>query len=430
MSELSHYNPAWDQARARDGGAGRVLEDDSVLLATDFEGGNGAELRRIGPDHYAMRLETEPGEHAYSGNGYYLCFGVRNRRGAARTIRVRVQAPTKPEWRWAAQMRHMVLRRGGEWSQLDPEAIVPVEGAGDTVDIEVPLAGIGETDGVVFVSNYHWWPYSEAVEWPRGLPAERARVSEVGRSFQGRAIYAVEIGGAGKPHSGDGGAASVRRTRAEDGPEDAGDAPCMVHTQTTQPSEMGSLACRGMVDHLCSDDPDAAEIRRRFRTCFIPMTNPDGTVLGYGVSDGQGRFPTFEGHLAAAGDANATPETATVWRYLAERRPWLFWEWHSNHWSRRPGHMLLRYRHELLEDERRRRVWDELEERLLTLPDTHHGNWTSQTEGVYQTTMGFQAVTRLGAISCMVKQHDKFPLAQSRDHAIECLRHAAAAWRA
>jgi hypothetical protein len=412
MSGLSRYNPVWEQARARDG-AGRVFEDDSIGLATDFESGNGTDLRCIGPDHYAVTLETEPGDHPYSGNGYYLCVGVVNRRSEARSVLLRVQAPTKPEWRWAAQMQHMILRRGGEWSQLDPAAIRQVDGTGDTVDIDLPLpardGGVGRGvagDGVLFVSNYHWWPYSEAVEWLRSLPAERARVTEIGRSFQGRAIYAVEIG--------DGGTG----------------APCMVHTQTPQPAEMGSLACRAMVDYLCSDEPEAAAIRRRFRTCFIPMTNPDGTVMGYGVSDTQGRFPFFEGHLAAGGDPTATPETALVWRYLEDRRPWLFWEWHSNHWSRRPGHMLLRYAHDLVADEARRRVWDDLEERLLTLPDTHHASWTSHTEGQYQNSMGFQAATRLGAITCMIKQHDKFPLTQSREHAIGCLRHAAAVWPA
>ena len=85
-----------------------------------------------------------------------------------------------------------------------------------------------------------------------------------------------------------------------EGPE----APCMVHTQTPQPSEMGSLACRALIDFLTSDAPEAAAIRARFRVCLIPMTNPDGTVHGYGVSDGQGRFSFFEGHLAATGDPN------------------------------------------------------------------------------------------------------------------------------
>jgi hypothetical protein len=227
------------------------------------------------------------------------------------------------------------------------------------------------------------------------------QVHEIGRSFGNRPIYAVEIG------------------------SDDNDAPCMIHTQTPQPSEMGSLACRAMIDFLCSDAPDAAAIREFFRVCFIPMTNPDGTVLGYAVSDAQGRFPYFEGNLAAEGAPNATPETVVVWQYLKDHQPWLFWEWHSNNWSRRPGHMLLRYKHEILKDDFLRKIWDELEKRLLELPNTHHGNWTSHTEGLYQNSMGFQTLTRLGTISCMIKQHDKYLLEQSRVHAVECLKTAA-----
>ena len=115
-----------------------------------------------------------------------------------------------------------------------------------------------------------------------------------------------------------------------------------------------------------------------------------------------------------------------VGHYLQEQRPWLFWEWHSNNWDRRPGHMLLRYRPESMADTSMRCTWQEIDRRLLALPDTHHGNWTSHTEGIYQESMGFQAVTRLGAISCMIKHHEKYPLEQSRDHAIACLREAAA----
>jgi hypothetical protein len=254
---------------------------------------------------------------------------------------------------------------------------------------------------VLFVSDFHWWPYSEVVDDIRSLDNVRVRV--IGHSFRGRPIYAVELGREG--------------------------APCMVHAATPQASEMGHLACKAMIEYLRSEDPEAAALRDCFRVCFVPTTNPDGAVLGYGVSDAQGRFPYFEGRLAADGDPDATPEMAAVWRYLEEKRPWLFWEWHSNNWDRRPGHMLLRYRHELLADAARRRLWDDLAERLLSLPDTHHGNWTSAAEGLYQDSLGYQAVTRLGAISCMIKQHDKYPIERSRDHARACLRAAAAAYR-
>lgn len=403
MGGLSGYDPAWETARAMADPV-RVYKDDSLLLATDFEGGNGTNPQCLGRDHYALHLEPEPGKHPFSGVAYYVCFGIQNCQPAPRTVRIRLVGHIWEIWRrrdWAEQTQHLVVRRGGRWSLLDPAALHQVEGATDTLDVQLPLPGADEPASALFVSNFHWWPYSEAVRYLQTLDSRVARVQEIARSFQNRPIYAVEIG------------------------NEAAHAPCIVHTQTPQPSEMGSLACRAMIDFLCSDDPAAAAIRERFRVCFIPMTNPDGTVLGYGVSDAQGRFPFFEGHLAASGADTATPETAAVWRYLEAQRPWLFWEWHSNNWARRPGHMLLRYRPELLNDPSRRAVWAALEERLLALPHTHHGSWTSHTEGGYQNSLGFQAVTRLGAISGMIKHHDKYPLSVSHDHAIACLKAAA-----
>ena len=405
MGGLSGHDPVWEMARAK-ADPMRVYEDDSVLFATDFEGGNGTSLQRLSRDHYSLHLEPEPGEHPFSGVAYYVCFGIQNRQLAPRTVRIRLVGHIWEIWKrrdWAEQTQHLVVRRGGHWSQLDPAALHPVEGAIDTLDVELLLPEAEDPAPTLFVSNFHWWPYSEMRQYLQTLDSRVARIQEIGSSFQGRPLYAAEIG------------------------SEATDAPCLVHAQTPQPSEMGSLACRAMMDYLCSDDLEAAAIRERFRVCFIPMTNPDGTVLGYGVSDAQGRFPFFEGHLAASDTAEATPETAVVWRYLRAQRPWLFWEWHSNNWARRPGHMLLRYRPELLADSSRRAAWEALEEQLLGLPHTHNSGWTSHAEGGYQNSLGFQAVTRLGAISCMIKHHDKYPLAVSRDHAIACLKAAAAA---
>ena len=401
MSGLYQYNHCWEIIRAQ-GHETRVYEDNFILIATDFEGGNGADLRRLARDYYAIRLEPEPGKHIYSGKAYYFCFGIRNQRPEPRSMRIRVEA-CGWDGKWSEQTKHVVLRRGGRWSQLNPTAIHPVEGMTDAINIELFLPGVNEPDNTIFASNFHWWPYSEMVQYLQTLTD--VQVHEIGRSFQNRPIYAVEFG------------------------NNADDAPCMIHAHTPQPSEMGSLACRAMIDFLCSDTPDATTIRESFHICFIPMTNPDGTVLGYAVSDAQGRFPYFEGNLAANGDSTATSETVAVWRYLKERRPWLFWDWHSNNWSRRPGHTLLRYRPEMLEDTFLKRIWVELDKRLLDLPNTYHGNWTSYTEGIYQNSMGFQAVTRLGAISCMIKQHDKYPLEQSRAHAIACLKAAAATFQ-
>ena len=92
--------------------------------------------------------------------------------------------------------------------------------------------------------------------------------------------------------------------------------------------------------------------------------------------------------------------------------------------------MLLRYAHNLIDDPTRREAWDRWEDKLLRLPDTHHQSWTdgSGTGGDYEDSMGFAAVTRLGAISCMIKHHDKFPLRRILDNAVACFLAAIDAW--
>ena len=35
----------------------------------------------------------------------------------------------------------------------------------DTLEIDLILPGEGEVDSTLFVSNFHWWPRSEIVEY-------------------------------------------------------------------------------------------------------------------------------------------------------------------------------------------------------------------------------------------------------------------------
>ena len=408
MPGLSKHNPIWDQTRASIGND-YVYEDDNVLIATDFECGNGHHIRRLGPGEYALDVEKEPGDHAYSGWGYYFCFGIRNRRREPTRVRVRVTAPpgppgTNPD-HFAAQTKHAVLRRGGEFQQLDPGA---VEGLSEenaaALTLDLPA---GDTDDpVLFVSNFHWHPISELDAWLDTLKGrDDVRVSAFAESVAGRPIHRVDIG-----------------------PDDD-TAPRILLAQTPQPSEMvGTWACRAVAEFLLSNSDEAREIRRTHHVTLVPATNPDGTVLGLGVSHPLGRFPYFEGKKTADGEFDALPEMKAMWDLLKTERPWLFIEWHGNNWSRRPGHMLLRYRPSLMKDEHLRRVWEDIDRRLEALPDTHHGSWTTWDEGGYQDSIGFMAVTRLDRIAYMIKHHDKFPLKASTDHAVACLREAVAAY--
>lgn len=90
--------------------------------------------------------------------------------------------------------------------------------------------------------------------------------------------------------------------------------------------------------------------------------------------------------------------------------------------------MLLRYRPSLLAEGDTRTRWETFEGMVEQLPDTHHGNWTSRDEGIYQESIGFMAVTRLGSAAIMIKQHDKFALAECERHAISCFQAAIAAY--
>ena len=395
---LSDWRAGWDQTRARRQ-SDYVLVDDRITLATDFECGNGCHPRREG-EGYAVDLEPEPGSHRFSGKSYYFCCGLQNHTGRRTTVPLRLHAAM--DGQFGVGTGHVVVRQGDAWSHLETDRIHPVAGQ-DAVVLALELPA-GPTP--VFVSNFHWHPHSELVAWVRELETQpRARVSELGRSAGGRELVRIDVG------------------------RDDPDAPTIVMGQTPQPSEgIATHACRALVDYLVSDDPSAAAIRNGQRIILVPATNPDGTVLGLGVSHPSGRFPFFEGRLAAEGSPEALPGTRALWDLLETERPWWFVEWHGNNWARRPGHMVLRYRPHLLADAPRRALWERLDEQLLALPNTHHGNWTDHREGLYQDSIGFQAVTRLGAIAHMIKHHDKFPLAQSCRHAIDCLRHGVRVW--
>ena len=393
MSILHRYDPRWDDVR-RDEGL-LAYEDDEILIASDFEGGNGCNIRRFGDDDFGLVLEPDPGDHRFAGVGYYVCFGVVNKRPAPRTIRVRLRTRVHSGESWHDH-RHMIVREGGVWRQLDPADIGTNR---EDLEVTLRLGGAGQPNATLFASNFHWWPGSERNAWLDTISG--GRVQTIGTSHEGRPIRALEIG----------------RTEP--------DAPTIVLSQTTQPSEvMAAHACRFIAEHLLEDDPVAAAIRAGFRVCIIPNTNPDGTARGHCVADALGHFPFFESDLAAQEDPGATAENRALWRYLQEQRPWLFWEWHSNNWFRRPGHVLIRYRSSLVADAATRSLWEALEERLLRLPNTFHEEFCSYDEGPYQPSIGFQAATRLGAISCMIKQHERFDLDESRAHAVACL-HAA-----
>lgn len=393
------FGADWDRMRYDEEVAGRTLDLDDIWITSAFEGGNGTDIERIGPGHYFVRCEPDPGEHRFSGKSYYFCFAIHNPQSLARAVRIRVAAAG---WNYfGAQTRHYVVRRGDVWTVVGEDACHGVMEQPDTVDIDLRIPGGDEVDPTIVVSNFHWNRYTELRSWLAALPPAHARQMEIGRSRNGLPITAIEVG-------------------------DTAGAPVIVLAQTSQPSELAcTLVIRAMVEHVLQDTDHARTLRERIRFRFVPMTNPDGQLAGLMVSDTKGHFPVFEADRAVKGQPDTPPETEALWRYLVTQQPAIYWEWHSNNWSRRPGHMVLRYRDGIIKDAAQRKAWIELEDRVLRLPDTHHENFTSHTEGPYQPTMGFQAAVELGCISAMIKSHEKYPIGTSISHGISCLELAA-----
>ena len=55
----------------------------------------------------------------------------------------------------------------------------------------------------------------------------------------------------------------------------------VILTARVHPGETcASYIMQGVLDFLCSDKPEAKELRRRFIFKIVPMINPDGVIAG------------------------------------------------------------------------------------------------------------------------------------------------------
>ncbi len=396
------YSPIWDPARRNL--PERVYEDEDVILASNFECGNGFRFHKPAEGRYRFELEPEPGNHDFSGKAYYFCFVALNKHGTPRHITVEVANPIFHEASWAEATRFVIVRRGDSWHHLPQKNMLtsPHDGI---IAFEAMLPPASGENPLLFFSNYHWYPWSEMTADLKQLQKRKkdVRLCAIGKSAEGRDIWAVEVG------------------------RDEENAPTIVCAATPQPNEMGHHACRGILDFLLTDNGAARDICERHRICLIPHPNPDGSVMGYMASDAAGNFPYFMGKEAIEGSVGAPIEQVAIWDYIRRKHPWIYFEWHSNHMHRRKGHMLLRYDPNLAADESVRRIWDGFDRRLAALPDAHPENLTDLTNG-YTNSIGLGVVAKLGGIAVMPKVHEKYPLERILDWVVNAFRSATDAY--
>lgn len=415
------HNPLWDSAR--ENLTDRIFEDDEIVLTSNFECGNGYQIRRLSGCAYEIHIEPEPGNHHFSGSGCYFCFSASNKTDEPLTVLFEIRAADGswdrqrrekidaflvdhpgevPPFSFEGSSRFAIVRDGDNWVHVPEERMrraMDHHGLAFSFDLP-PRSG---HPAPLYFSNYHWYPYTEMSSYLKRTAVEHPSIDliSLGKSVQDRDIWAVELG------------------------NEAVEAPVIVCAATPQADEMGNWACRANLEFLLGGSDAATAILSRHRVCLIPHPNPDGTVLGLMVSDAADKFPYFMGSETIAGNPDSPMEQVTLWEYLKQKRPWLFIEWHSNHWHWRPGHTLIRYAPEIISDPALRRVWDNWDRRLEALPNTfdEEGGRTDRNNA-YTMSLGLGVATELNGIPIMLKVHDKFPLQETLDYVNRCLQAA------
>lgn len=220
-------------------------------------------------------------------------------------------------------------------------------------------------------------------------------MENIGKTFQGREILVLNIGGKSK------------------------DKPRILAAQTLQPSESRHWCCKSIIDYLISYDPEAKIIRERNYISLIPHTNPDGTVLGHGITNSLGQAPGFGGLLVSEGK-EAAIEVSLLWNYLGELKPWMFLDLQSAYQDLRKNHPFRIFDENLTSDPKSQSLMKRCNAMMEAMPE-HKIALTATHEDDHKT-FRIPALKRLNVIPFMLKIHDKFPLRKNLKHVLKVFK--------
>jgi len=386
--------PYWDRSRASKG-KNYSYEDKDILIATDFECGSGEEIVKVNDNSFQMRSETEPGKgHRFEGKSTYFCVGLHNKLKKPTRIRLTILNFTHD----LKETKYITVRRGADdWYHLPLDDVTPDTDKKE-LRLDVDLPPFKGSDSVVFLCNFHWYPYTDMMRYLKKVAEEHpfASLKSIGKTYQGRDIVAINFG------------------------DRARSVPRLVVAQTPQPSESGHWSCKSVIDFLTSDDPEAKKVRDRNFISIIPHTNPDGTVLGHGMTNSLGQAVFFESYAASEGQ-EASLESILMWNYIKDLRPWLFIEYHSAFQDYRKKNAVFKFDKSLTSDHEVGKLIERCDGLLDAMPENFTEAVTDRVNN-YTMSMGYAAATKLDVVPYMYKLHDKFPLKENMKQALKVFR--------
>ena len=395
MSRIVDELSGWDRTRARLGRQDYALGTEGIELATDFECGNGSNLRQVGPLHYALDGEAETGEgHPFAGKCSRFCFAVRNRCSTETDVVIDVCRYTHD----LPETKHISVWDLKNWWNLPADAVTRLPDK-ETLRLRLRLPGPGAERRTLFVCNFHWYPFTQMVRWIEEVASAQpdiARLGSIGRTALGFDIYALTIA---------------------EGETDEDAKEAIVVSASPQSSESGSLACRRIIEYLLSDESGALRLRRSYRIHLIPYPNPDGAVLGTTMVNSLGQNPFFDAITAVEGREGSL-ESKYAWEFASRIRPWLYLEFHSAFQDRRDSYIPFIFQPQLSKDDRTRQISELCDERISALTQTRP---SFIKPGDYGTTLAHHMKERCGAISYFYKLHNRFPLEENLQRSLDVL---------
>lgn len=272
-----------------------------MILTSDFECGNGKNIRQMGPRLWNV---TERGDkETYC---YYFCFELRAENpheAGPMTVEIigdpDLKTPEKGDVGTQGLMGHCPCTIWVQrWEEWHPLPMTEVEFLKDRIVLRLEVPG----DGRLRVTNVIPAPYTDTVEFLKSCAARRpkdAEFMEVGRTAEGRSLPGIRVTE---------GLASGR--------------PRVVVFSGQHAIEFpGVWGTRGIADWLTSRLSEAAEVRSAYDVVVLPLVNPDGTFHGRNNFNhlGQDVYGGFEG--AASGKVSEPLDAAALWDFCQSPVP-------------------------------------------------------------------------------------------------------------
>ena len=128
-----------------------------------------------------------------------------------------------------------------------------------------------------------------------------------------------------------------------------------------------------------------------------------------------GQNPFFDA-ITAVEHREGSLESKYAWQFASRVKPWLYLEYHSAFQDQRDSYIPFLFPPELLKDEKRRRISGLCDQRICALSQTRP---SIVKLGEYGTTLAYLMKERCDTISYFYKLHNRFPLEDNLQRALE-----------